>query len=80
MRGGDLPDDLQIYVPVVMSHDVPHAAHFSQGEFGYGLPGRRGQMRRGLADDFNASDNGVLLLLVSAEMVLGRVRCVTRLS
>ena len=73
VHGGDLPDDLQIHVGVVMSHDVPHAAHFSQGEFGYGLPGRRGQMRRGLADDFDASDNGILFLLVSAEIGLGRV-------
>ena len=73
VRGGDLPDDLQIYVRVVMSHDVPHAAYFSKGEFGDGLPGRRSQMSHGLADDLNASDNGVLFLLVSAEIGLSRV-------
>ncbi len=73
VHGGDLPDDPQIYVCIVMCHDVAHAAHFSKGEFGDGLPGRRGQMRRGLADDFNASDHGVLFLLVSAEIGLGRV-------
>jgi hypothetical protein len=56
-----------------MCHDVAHAAHFSKGEFGDGLPGRRGQMRRGLADDFNASDNGVLFLLVCAKISLARV-------
>ena len=34
VRVGDLPDDLQIHVPVVMSHDVPHAAHFRKGSSG----------------------------------------------
>src|SRR5262249_43523578 len=38
--GGDLPDDPQIDVGIVVSDDVAHAAHFSKGELWDGLAAR----------------------------------------
>jgi hypothetical protein len=51
-----------------MGNDVAHAAHFSKGEFLDGLAARRGYVRRGLTDDFNTPDDGVLFLLVGVEI------------
>jgi hypothetical protein len=43
MHGGDLPDDLQIHVGIIMCHYVTHTAHFSKGKFADSLAGRLGQ-------------------------------------
>ena len=43
MHGGDLPDDLQIHVGIIMCHYVTHTAHFSKRKFADSLAGRLGQ-------------------------------------
>ena len=51
-----------------MSDDIAHAAHFSKGEFWDGLAACRAYVRRGLSDNFNTPDDGVLFLLVRVEI------------
>src|SRR2546427_3343346 len=68
MHGGDLPDDLQIHVGIVMRHNVTHATHFSKGKFADSLAGRFGQMSCGLPDDFDAPDHSVLFFYVVAKV------------
>jgi hypothetical protein len=53
--------------------DVAHTTHFSKGEFWDGLAARRAYVRRGLTDDFNSPDDGILFLLVGIEIGFGRV-------
>ena len=70
MHSRDLPDDVQIHISIVMRYDITHAAHFSKGEFRNGPAGCLGEVRRGLADDFDAPYHRVLLLLVGVEIGL----------
>lgn len=56
-----------------MGDDIAHAAHFSKGEFRNGPAGRLTHVRRGLTNDLDAPDNGVLFLDVCAESRLARV-------
>src|SRR5262249_27063225 len=63
--GGDLPDDPQIDVGIVVSDDVAHTAHFSNGEFWDGLAACRIYVCRGLTDDFNTPDDSILFLLAA---------------
>ena len=56
-----------------MGNDVAHAAHFSKGEFGDGLAARRAYVCRGLTDDFNTPDDGILFLLVRLEIGFGSI-------
>ena len=51
-----------------MSDYIPHAAHFSKGEFWDGFASCRAYVGCGLTDDFNAPDDGVLFLLVCVEI------------
>ena len=67
MHGGDLPDDLQIHVSIVMRYDVTHTAHFSEGQFADGLAGCVGQMGRGLPDDFRRAGSRRLAFLCCCE-------------
>jgi len=71
IHGGDLPDNVQIHVGIVMGDNVAHTAHFSKGELRNGLAGRLGQVRRGFADDFDAPYHGILFFLVGVEVSLG---------
>ena len=73
VHSGDLPDNLQIDVGIIMRHEVSHAAHFSKGELIDGLSRSLAQMRSGLADDFDAPDHRVLLLEIRAKGGLRRV-------
>ena len=53
-----------------MRYDVAHAAHFSKGEFRDGPAGCLGEVRRGLADDFDAPYHGVLFFFVGVKIGL----------
>ena len=69
----DLPYDVQVNIRIVMCHDVAHAAHLAEGQFGHRLPGGLAQMGRRFTDDFDAAHYGILLLDVGAETVFGGV-------
>ena len=68
IHGGDLPNDPQLDVGIVVGNDVAHSAHFSKGEFWDGLAACRVYVRRGLTDDFNTPDDSILFLLVGIEI------------
>ena len=51
-----------------MSDDIAHAAHFSKGEFWDGLAARRAYVCRGLSDNFNTPDDGILFLPIGIEI------------
>ena len=73
VHSGDLPDNFQIDVGIIMRYKVSHAAHFSKGELIDGLSRSVAQMRSGLADDFDTPDHRVLLLEIRAKGALRRV-------
>lgn len=52
-----------------MSHNIPHAAHFAERKSWDGLPGGFVEVRSCLADDFEASNNSILLLGVREEIL-----------
>jgi hypothetical protein len=62
IHGGDFPDDLQIDVGIVVCDNIAHTAHFAKGEFWDGPAARLGYVGRGLTDDFNTPDDGVVSL------------------
>ena len=57
MWDSNLPDDFQIDVGKIVSDDVAHATHFSEGKLGVCLTGRLGQMGCGSSYDFNPPDH-----------------------
>ena len=71
MNGGNVPHDLQIHVRLVVCYNVSHPAHPAEGQFGDGLPGGFTAMRGRFADDFEAANDGILLLGVRAEILNG---------
>ena len=58
----DLPNDSQIDVAIIVSDNVAHAAHFSEGKLGDCLAGGLSQVSRGLSDNFEAPNYRILLL------------------
>jgi len=64
LHEADLPNDFQIDVGIVMSHNVAHAAHSSEGKLGDRLTGGFGQVSGGFSNNFDAPNYGILLLTV----------------
>ena len=64
----DLPNDFQIDVGIIVSHNVAHAPHFSEGKLGNCLAGRLSQVSRGLSNNFEAPNHRILLLTVGQKI------------
>jgi len=73
MRHADLPNDIHVDVGIIVSHNVAHAAHFSEGKLGDGLTSCLGQVSRGFSDNFDAPNHRVLLLTVGQKIGFRRV-------
>ena len=70
MDGGDLPDDPEINVRIVVGHNVSHPSHLSEGECGHLSPCFIAQVSGGFANDFDLSDHGILLLRIGSKIRL----------
>ena len=70
---GDLPNDADVHICVVVGHNVAHSSHSPKRQLGNLAPGGFGQVGCGLADDFDAPDDGVLFLRIDVKASEGRV-------
>ena len=73
MDSGDLPDNPQVNIRVVVSDDVSHPSHLSEGECGNLAPGFVAQACGSLTNDFDSPDHGILFLRIGLEICLRRV-------
>ena len=73
MHDADLPNDPQIDIGIVVSYNITHAAHFSEGKLGDRSTGRLGEVDGGLCNNFDAPDHGILLLTVGQKTSFRRV-------
>jgi len=73
MRHADLPNDIHVDVGIIVSHNVAHAAHFSEGKLGDGLTSCLGQVSRGFSDNFDAPNHRILLLTRGQKIGFSRV-------
>ncbi len=78
MYRGDVPDDANVHVGVVVGHNVSHPPHSPKRKIGNLAPSCFGQVGRGLADDLDAPDDGISFLYIGAKTSSGRVFDVCR--
>ena len=68
--GGDLPNDAEVHIRVVVGDDVAHPSHLSGRQCGNFAPSFVAQVGCGFSDNFDAPDHGILFLRVDPELRL----------
>jgi hypothetical protein len=76
--GGDLPNNAEVHIRVVVGDDVAHPSHLSERQCGNLAPGFLAQVGCGFSDNFDAPDHGILFLRIGPESRLGGVLDVRR--
>jgi len=69
----DLPNCSKIDIAVIVRDDIPHSTHLSKRQLRNCFTGQVVEVGRGLSDDFEPADYGILLFCIGQELGLGRV-------
>ena len=68
--GGDLPNNAEVHIRVVVGDDVAHPSHLSERQCGNFAAGFVAQVGCGFSDNFDAPDHGILFLRIGPKLRL----------